>query len=83
MPPADKNRTKFLLDEKDIPTKWYNIQADLKSPLPPVLHPPGQGFRLRAEAPEEIAAHGAADGAAGVLGDQEAVELAVGPPFLR
>src|SRR5207245_7543164 len=25
--------------EKDIPTKWYNIQADLKSPLPPVLHP--------------------------------------------
>jgi len=39
MPPADKNRTKFLLDEKDIPTKWYNIQADLKSPLPPVLHP--------------------------------------------
>src|SRR2546427_11029939 len=39
MPPADKNRTKFLLDEKDIPTQWYNIQADLKSPLPPVLHP--------------------------------------------
>src|SRR5499426_3872090 len=39
MAPADKNRTKFLLDEKDLPTKWYNIQADLKSPLPPVLHP--------------------------------------------
>ncbi|MBI2153778.1 MAG: TrpB-like pyridoxal phosphate-dependent enzyme [Candidatus Rokubacteria bacterium] len=36
---ADKNRTKYLLDEKDIPTKWYNIQADLKTPLPPVLHP--------------------------------------------
>src|SRR5215475_4905422 len=35
----DKNRTKFLLDEKDIPTKWYNIQADLKTPAPPVLHP--------------------------------------------
>src|SRR5215468_513149 len=36
---SDRNRTKFLLDEKDIPTKWYNIQADLKTPAPPVLHP--------------------------------------------
>src|SRR3990172_6024035 len=36
---SDKNRTKFLLDEKDIPTKWYNIQADFKTPAPPVLHP--------------------------------------------
>ena len=35
----DKNRTKFLLDEREIPTKWYNIQADLKTPAPPVLHP--------------------------------------------
>ncbi|MBU0533173.1 MAG: TrpB-like pyridoxal phosphate-dependent enzyme [Candidatus Omnitrophica bacterium] len=34
-----EKRTKFLLDEKDIPTKWYNIQADLPQPLPPVLHP--------------------------------------------
>ena len=33
------NRTKFLLDEKDLPTKWYNIQADFKTPAPPVLHP--------------------------------------------
>src|SRR5439155_15051338 len=33
------DNTKFLLDEKDIPTKWYNIQADFKTPLPPVLHP--------------------------------------------
>ena len=41
-PPAktnERNRTKFLLDEKDIPTKWYNIQADFKTPAPPVLHP--------------------------------------------
>src|SRR5499433_4408158 len=37
--PNDRNRTKLLLDEKDIPTKWYNIQADLKTPAPPVLHP--------------------------------------------
>ena len=36
---TDKNRTKFLLDEKDIPSAWYNIQADLESPAPPVLHP--------------------------------------------
>jgi len=35
----DRQRTKFLLDEKDIPTKWYNIQADFKTPAPPVLHP--------------------------------------------
>jgi tryptophan synthase beta chain len=32
-------QTKFLLDEKDIPKSWYNIQADLPVPLPPPLHP--------------------------------------------
>ncbi|MEK7880057.1 MAG: hypothetical protein AAB285_09360, partial [candidate division NC10 bacterium] len=32
-------RHKFLLDERDLPTRWYNIQADLRSPLPPVIHP--------------------------------------------
>ena len=32
-------RTKFVLDEDQIPTQWYNIQADLPEPLPPVLHP--------------------------------------------
>jgi len=32
-------QTKFLLDENDMPTQWYNIQADLPEPLPPVLHP--------------------------------------------
>src|SRR5262245_27392049 len=31
--------TKFLLAENDIPSAWYNIAADLKTPLPPVLHP--------------------------------------------
>src|SRR5882672_11354567 len=36
---SDKNRTKFPLDEKDIPSKWYNIQADFKTPAPPVIHP--------------------------------------------
>lgn len=32
-------RTKFILDENEMPTSWYNIQADLPKPLPPVLHP--------------------------------------------
>jgi tryptophan synthase beta chain len=30
---------KYLLDEKRIPTAWYNLVADLPSPPPPVLHP--------------------------------------------
>ncbi len=32
-------QTKFVLEEKEMPTSWYNIQADLPTPLPPVLHP--------------------------------------------
>ncbi|MCK4268102.1 MAG: pyridoxal-phosphate dependent enzyme, partial [Actinomycetia bacterium] len=31
--------TKIQLSEKDIPTKWYNILADLPRPLDPPLHP--------------------------------------------
>ena len=31
--------TKYLLGEDAIPSTWYNIQADLPSPPPPVLHP--------------------------------------------
>ncbi|MBM2832338.1 MAG: TrpB-like pyridoxal phosphate-dependent enzyme [Dehalococcoidia bacterium] len=30
---------KIDLTEKEMPTKWYNIQPDLPEPLPPVLHP--------------------------------------------
>ncbi len=30
---------KYLLEEKDIPGQWYNIQADLPTPLPPPIHP--------------------------------------------
>ncbi len=30
---------KYLLDEKRLPQAWYNIVADLPTPLPPVLHP--------------------------------------------
>jgi len=28
-----------FLAEADMPESWYNIQADLPKPLPPVLHP--------------------------------------------
>ena len=31
--------TKVVLTEKDLPTHWYNLQADLPFPLPPVIHP--------------------------------------------
>ena len=27
------------LNEKDIPKQWYNIQADMPTPLPPPLNP--------------------------------------------
>jgi len=30
---------KYQLNEDQIPTHWYNLQADLPEPLPPVLHP--------------------------------------------
>jgi len=32
-------RSMWFLDQKDMPTRWYNIQADLPEPLPPELHP--------------------------------------------
>jgi tryptophan synthase beta chain len=30
---------KYLLEEKDLPTQWYNILSDMKSPPPPYRHP--------------------------------------------
>ncbi len=33
------DKTKYLLDESEMPKHWYNIQADLPKPLPAVLHP--------------------------------------------
>jgi tryptophan synthase beta chain len=33
------DQVKYLLPENRIPKHWYNIQADLPKPLPPVLHP--------------------------------------------
>jgi tryptophan synthase beta chain len=32
-------RSMFFLDQKDMPTQWYNVLADLPEPLPPYLHP--------------------------------------------
>lgn len=32
-------QTKIVLDEEQIPKKWYNVQADLPAPLDPPLHP--------------------------------------------
>ncbi|MFQ5861334.1 MAG: TrpB-like pyridoxal-phosphate dependent enzyme, partial [Dehalococcoidia bacterium] len=34
-----EQETKITLSEREIPTHWYNIQADLPQPLPPVIHP--------------------------------------------
>lgn len=33
------DQIKYLLDERDMPTAWYNIQMDFATPLPPVIHP--------------------------------------------
>src|ERR687888_80985 len=32
-------QTHFTLTQSEIPTRWYNILADLPEPLPPPLHP--------------------------------------------
>ena len=29
----------YFLDQKDMPTHWYNILADLPEPLPPGFNP--------------------------------------------
>jgi tryptophan synthase beta chain len=42
---------KVVLDEKDIPRQWYNLAADLPSPLLPPLGPDGQPVRPEMLAP--------------------------------
>lgn len=32
-------RSMFFLDQKDMPTQWYNILADMPEPMMPYLHP--------------------------------------------
>ena len=43
---------KYVMNEERIPLAWYNIQADLPQPAPPVLHP-GTGKPI---GPEDLAA---------------------------
>ncbi len=33
------DRTKIILDESEIPRRWYNVAPDLPAPMPPPLHP--------------------------------------------
>jgi hypothetical protein len=35
-------QTKFILQENDIPTHWYNVVADMPNPPAPVLGPDGK-----------------------------------------
>ncbi len=44
---------KYLLGEEDLPTHWYNIQADLPEPVPPPLDP-ATGQPLPPEALEPL-----------------------------
>ena len=39
---------KVVLDESEMPTRWYNILADLPTPPPPPLHP-GTGLPVGPE----------------------------------
>jgi len=32
-------RSMWFLDQKDMPTRWYNVLPDLPEPLPPLVHP--------------------------------------------
>lgn len=45
------SQTKYLLDEKDIPTHWYNVVADMPNPPAPPLGPDGKPIGPEALAP--------------------------------
>jgi tryptophan synthase beta chain len=41
------NETRIPLSENEMPTHWYNVQADLPKPMPPLRHPAtGEPTRL-------------------------------------
>ena len=40
------DKTKYLLDERDMPTSWYNVIPDLPRPLDPPLGPDGNPATL-------------------------------------
>jgi predicted alternative tryptophan synthase beta-subunit len=35
----DQSQTKFLLEESQLPRRWYNIRSDMPTAPRPVLHP--------------------------------------------
>jgi tryptophan synthase beta chain len=35
---------KYVLEEKDTPSHWYNIIADMENPPPPYRHPATLGI---------------------------------------
>ncbi len=37
-----KSNVRIVLKERDIPRKWYNLAADLPTPLQPPLGPDGK-----------------------------------------
>jgi tryptophan synthase beta chain len=45
------NQHKIMLDESEMPTRWYNVIPDLPSPPPPPLHP----GTLQPVGPEDLA----------------------------
>jgi tryptophan synthase beta chain len=45
------NEVKFILEEDEIPKRWYNINADLPIPLDPPLHP----LTLKPVGPQDLA----------------------------
>jgi tryptophan synthase beta chain len=36
------DKTRYMLDEQDMPTAWYNVLPDLPKPLEPPLDATGQ-----------------------------------------
>ncbi len=46
------NQVKVLLEDQEIPRQWYNIMADLPTPMKPPLHP-GTGQPVT---PDDLAA---------------------------
>jgi tryptophan synthase beta chain len=32
-------QTKYVLEESELPRRWYNIRADMPNPMQPILHP--------------------------------------------
>ncbi|MFC1461083.1 TrpB-like pyridoxal phosphate-dependent enzyme [Verrucomicrobiota bacterium] len=46
-----KNQIKIVLNDDEMPTQWYNIQADLQHPLPPAVDKEGNPIGPDALAP--------------------------------